>query len=432
VKFWVPLAWLSLATLSFVSQPVSLFEYQRGVAPASGVTQQYIVVAPELWRHARPDLGDLRLYADSAEVPYVLQTAAGSVVRELVDCRILQPATVAGNTQFILDMTAMEIYDRVELQLATKNFVARARIEGANDVHARQWALLGSSTLYDFTAENLGHNGMLQMPASTFRYLRVSLDGPIKPGEVVEAQAGITRENRAAWVTVAQDPKIEQHGHDTVLTFTLPPRVPVERVQFEIGNPHDNFLRTVEVQAGDVNSETEQTLGTGTLRRIHMLRGGKQIDQEDDSIALFAPSSREPEPGFAGQEGREQTRKATSVLRVIIHNGDDRPLVISNAQLLQTERRIYFQTPAAASALTLYYGDEKLLAPTYDYGRLFQLDAAAAQAQLLGEVLNSAYQKPPDPRPWTERHPAAMWAAMIAAILVLGAVAMRSLRATAA
>jgi hypothetical protein len=71
------------------------------------------------------------------------------------------------------------------------------------------------------------------------------------------------------------------------------------------------------------------------------------------------------------------------------------------------------------------------MAPSYDYARLFQMDSGAGRANLLEEVLNSQYQKLPDPRPWSERHPAAMWAAMVAAILVLGAVALRSLRATA-
>jgi hypothetical protein len=426
VKLCALVVWLSLGT-----QPLSVLEYQRGVTLSPGATQQYIVVTPDLWPHARPDLGDLRLYAAGAEVPYVLQTGTGHVIRELLDCKILQPATVAGKTQFILDMTELEVYDRVALQLKTRNFVARVRIEGANDVRTSQWALLGSGTLYDFAAENLGHNGMLQMPDSTFRYLRVTLDGPVKPGEVVAAQAGITREEIAVWVTVAQDPRIEQHGHDTVLTFALPPNVPVERVHFEIANPQENFLRTVEVQTGDAKEETAQILGAGMLRRIHMLRGGKQVDQEDDSISVLAQSTGVAKPASAAREGREQPRKGMDVLRVIVHNGDDHPLDIRNAQLLQMERRIYFQTPSAASAVTLYYGDEKFMAPAYDYTRLFQLDSGAGRANLLEEVLNSQYHEPPDSRPWSERHPAAMWAAMVTAILVLGAVALRSLRATA-
>ena len=435
MKLWAVFACLGLMAVSMPDQPLKVLEYQRAVTLAPGAAQQFIVVTADLWPHVRADLGDVRLYSDGEEVPHVAQTGALNVVRERIDCKILQPAKIAGNTQFILDMTGMEIYSRVQLQITKEDFVARARIEGANDVHAAQWALLGSSTLYDFTTEKLGHSGTLQMPVSTYRYLRVTLEGPVKPSEVDSAQAEVAEGQSATWLTVAQNPKIERRGHDTVLTFTVLPNVPVERVHFDVANPRENFLRTVDVQTGDVREDDRKTLGTGTLRRIHLQRGGKQIDEEDNSIAVDAALGRigqAVEPTSARETGKNPRRAGGETLRVVIHNGDDRPLAIDSAQLQQRERRIYFQTPAVASAVTLYYGNERLSAPSYDYARLFQLDKAAGQATLLAEALNAQYQEPPDPRPWTERHPAAMWACMVAAILVLGVLAKRSLRSAAA
>jgi hypothetical protein len=398
-----------------LSQGTSSLEFQRGMELAAGASQQYVVVDTTIWAHARPDLADVRLYSAGTEVPYVLQIGSGATVREQVDCKVLQPGTVAGNTQFILDMTQSELYSTVHLELKTKDFVARARIEGANDVHSKEWALLGSSTLYDFTSENLGHNSTLQMPDATFRYLRVTLDGPVKPDEVTGAKTGVGRDEAARWVTVAEHPTITQQGRDTVLSFSLPAKVPVERIQFIIDGSQVNFLRPVEVQSElqsvDAKDRTEQLVGSGTITKIHMLRGGKKIDQEDSSIRLFSP------------------RQGT--LKIIVHNGDDQPLKISGAQLQQVERRIYFQAPTVSQA-TLYYGNERLAAPNYDYAKLFQMDPVAAETRLLAEEMNTAYQKPPDPRPWSERHPAAMWASLIAAILVLGGVALRSLRSATA
>ncbi len=415
VAAWLALLAQTASSQEALSQGTSSLEFQRGVELAAGASQQYVVVDTTIWAHARPDLGDVRLYSAGTEVPYVLQIGSGATVREQVDCKVLQPATVAGNTQFILDMTRTELYSTVHLELKSKDFVARARIEGANDVHSKEWALLGSSTLYDFTSENLGHNSTLQMPDATFRYLRVTLDGPVKPDEVTGAKTGVGRDEAARWVTVAEHPTITQQGRDTVLSFSLPAKVPVERIQFDIDGSQVNFLRPVEVQSElqgvDAKDRTEQLVGSGTITKIHMLRGGKKIDQEDSSIRLFAP----------GQ----------GTLKIIVHNGDDQPLKINGAQLQQVERRIYFQAPAVSQA-TLYYGNERLTAPNYDYAKLFQMDPAAAETRLLAEEVNTAYQKPPDPRPWSERHPAAMWAALIAAILVLGGVALRSLRSAAA
>jgi hypothetical protein len=316
-------------------------------------------------------------------------------------------------------MTQTEMYSTVHLDLNAKDFVARARIEGANDVHATNWALLGSSTLYDFTSENLGRNSTLQMPDTTFRYLRVTLDGPVKRDEVTGAKTAAGQQEATRWLTVAEHPANTQRGRDTVLTFSIPAKVPAERIFFEIDSAQPNFLRSVEVQSevhtdphneaqrGDEKDQPAQVVGSGTITKLHMLRGGKKIDQEDSSILIFAP----------GQ----------GVLKVIVHNGDDQPLKITGARLQQIERRIYFQSPAASQA-TMYYGDERLSAPNYDYTKLFQADPSAAETRLLAEAMNAAYQKPPDSRPWTERHPAAMWAALVAAIVVLGGVAVRSLR----
>ncbi len=82
--------------------------------------------------------------------------------------------------------------------------------------------------------------------------------------------------------------------------------------------------------------------------------------------------------------------------------------------------------------LTLYYGDEKLERPEYDYAKLFLNSTDAHAAQLGAETNNAAYTGRPDDRPWSERHPAILWIAIIAAVLVLGVLALRSMRTVAA
>jgi hypothetical protein len=44
------------------------------------------------------------------------------------------------------------------------------------------------------------------------------------------------------------------------------------------------------------------------------------------------------------------------------------------------------------------------------------------------EEANTSYSGRPDDRPWSERHPAVLWAAIIAAVLILGGIAMRSMK----
>jgi hypothetical protein len=53
-----------------------------------------------------------------------------------------------------------------------------------------------------------------------------------------------------------------------------------------------------------------------------------------------------------------------------------------------------------------------------------------AAATLSPEIANAAYTGRPDERPWSEKHPAVLWIAMIAAIGLLGAWALKGFKAT--
>jgi hypothetical protein len=57
-------------------------------------------------------------------------------------------------------------------------------------------------------------------------------------------------------------------------------------------------------------------------------------------------------------------------------------------------------------------------------------EADATQAELGSEESNPQYQARPDARPFTERHPALLWIALIAVVVVLGGVALRTAKAT--
>jgi hypothetical protein len=394
-----------LAVLLFVSPSIAYFKYQRQIQAPNSRGQHYAVVDETLWSHARPDLNDLRLYAGESEIPYALAVERGSSEVAEKTVRVLQPATLGGKTQFVLDTSEVPEYDRVELQLSTRNFVAHARVDGQDNLHGKQWADLGTTTLYDLSGEKLGANRTLHLPLTTYKYLRVTIDGSVRPFEVRSATAGVKQEERAIWRKVNSESKQEQQGKDTVLTFRFRSNAPVERLDFAIDPVQPNCRRDLEIRGGK-----GEWLGSGEISRIHMYRHRQKIDVEQTTVYLH----------FARPE----------TLRVIIHNGDDPPLKITSAQLQQYERRIYFDSAPGVEP-TLYYGDEMLGAPVFDYSKLFQKNAEAYQALLGAEETNSAYTGRPDRRPWSERHPVVLWVAILGAVLVLGGIALRSMRALA-
>jgi hypothetical protein len=399
---------LWLVAFVLLARPsVSYFKYQRPVQ-VNSAGQHYLIVDESVWKHARSDLGDLRIYAGEIETPYCFVVERGHRELQRTDVPLLQQSTVAGRTQFLIDMSQLTEYDQVDLKLATKNFVAHAHVEGQDDPHWQRWASLSDSILYDLSKEDLGGNHMLRLPRTTYKYLRVTIDGAVTPQEVQGATSEMGEEQPALWRDVSSTPKQEQEGEDTVFIFDAADNVPVERVMFVVPPTQPNFRRKLEIQ-----NQNGDRLGSGEINRIHIVRGGQKIDSEDQSVDF---SDNRQESGLKN-------------IKVIIHNGDDPPLKLSRASLQQLERRLYFDAPARGQ-LTLYYSDEKLEQPVYDYAKLFQPDKAAAAAQLGLEESNAAYTGRPDDRPWSERHPAVLWIAIIAAVAVLGGVAIRSIRTT--
>jgi hypothetical protein len=397
---------------------IPYFKYHRPVQAQPG-GQRFLAVDEQTWKNARRDLGDLRLYSGQQEVPYALMVERGGRENDNKDVRVLQQSVVGGKTQFMIDMTDVAEYDHIALRLATKNFVAHARVEGQEDLHGNNWALLGESILYDLSKENLGANSVLRLPLSTYKYLRVTIDGPVKPADIVGASSEFRQEQKAVWrnvggaPTVAELPAGAAHSDasgmgrkGTELTFTVPENVPVNRVTFDIDPAQPNFRRPVQVEG-----DKDAYIGSGEIDRVHMVRSGRKIDSDDYDVSFSTVGHK--------------------TIKVIIDNGDDPPLKIRSARLQQFEHRLYFDAPASG-ALTLYYGDEKLDPPVYDYAKLFLLAKDAAPAQLGAEQANAAYTGRPDERPWTERHPAVLWIAIVAAVLILGAIALRSMKTAVA
>jgi hypothetical protein len=161
----------------------------------------------------------------------------------------------------------------------------------------------------------------------------------------------------------------------------------------------------------EIQSDKGSWFGSGEITRIHMLRNGQKIDVEQTSIDI---------------EGR-----GPATLKIKIQNGDDAPLNITDARLQQYERRVYFDSPSGAE-VHFYYGDQKLGAPVFDYAKLFSKEANADPLGLRPEAANATYSGRPDDRPWSERHPAVLWVAIIAAVAILGGIALRSMKTATA
>jgi hypothetical protein len=222
-------------------------------------------------------------------------------------------------------------------------------------------------------------------------------------------------------VVVAQNSQVIQKGHSSHFEFTVQAHVPVDQVVFVPSASPAQFSRNVTITVTPIlpkqNSDAAQpprtVTSSGNLLRVHGVQSGQRIDEE--RLALDAPWVDFSTP---------------AKWEVSIENGDDAPLTLQSVRLQMVERDLCFDADPNSS-YTLYYGDPALDAPRYDYATLFAPQANASHIAAGPEQLNPAYQPRPDSRPFTEKHPALLWMALVAAITLLGLVAVRSAKPAA-
>lgn len=398
------LLFAALAVPNTPEPAIAYFSNVREVHVVQPDRQNFFIVDEEIWNHSRPDLGDLRLYAGQSPIQYSLSEQRAGISSEEVEAKLLNLGSFAGHTEFDIDAENLSTYDRIRLRLGAKDFVATASVAGSNTLGEKSAIILTPSTLYDFTSQQLGSNFVLKLPPSSFRYLHVKLSSGILPQQVKGAAIFNLREQLASWTKTGSCSAPQQNQRTTVIACSVSPRVPMDRIAFQVAPGQVNFRRTVSVL--DLKGTQE---ASGEINRVRINRAGTLVNTEELAIGIVR---------LSGQ------------FTITIDNGDNPPLSILEAQPLSLERRIYFD-PQGKASLALYYGDEKLSVPVYDYARFFHLETSAAEAQLGTGVHNPLYTGRPDDRPWSDRHMGILWAVMILAVLALSALAVRGLRSEA-
>lgn len=380
------------------------FKTMRPVTVSEPAKQSYIVMDETLLAHVRPDMGDIRLYSASGrEVPYLLRTQRASRYSTWNPAKLLNKGASNGQTQFILDISEPE-YDSINFDLSTTDFVARAAIEGADDVATKTWNSLGTFSLYDFSKEKLGSSAIVRLKTPVlYRFLRVTINGPVPPEDVMHASIANFQEDKAQYVVLSSPVGIRQQGNRTIATWNTSERLPVERIAVEVPATEVNFSRDVALFCD------ERLVSSSELSRVHMERKGRLIESESLAIEPYGIRCKS--------------------YKLAIANGDNPPLNISSVKPMMLERRIYFD-PRNESEFKLYYGDEKTGAPVYDYARFFEpADAGkVAAAEMKVESANPSFAERPDDRPLSERYKAVLWIAMLVAVGLLGVWALKGFK----
>jgi hypothetical protein len=418
-----PVASLLLLAVAAASPEIRYFRYERPLEnlPAHA-GQACVVVDPGIFAHSAPGLADLRLYRDGAETPYVIHLAAPAVAAQGV-IEPLDKGVRRGQTAFDAEMPDGH-YSDLELAVTAHDFIATVQVSGSQTQTGSAETKLGSYTIFDLSKQRLGSSTVLHLPESDFKYLHFRIAGPLSPETITGLSVVRLPASQPQYVTVAETAHLTQKGHNSVFEITLPRRVPVDRLVFAAGAQPLLFSRDVSIQVepiqkapatdADATQYPQTVTASGNLLRVHSVQNGHRIDEE--RLTIDAPRADFETPA-----------KWT----ITIDNGDDAPLKVESVHLQMLERDLCFDA-AGSGGYKLYYGDGALASPRYDYATLFAPQADAARAALGSEQANAAFEARPDERPFTEKHPALLWAALVLVIVLLGAIALGSVKRTVA
>lgn len=440
------------------------FRYQRavtfapslrsaGAAPGGG-DEACANLDAEVFAHAGPALKDLRLYSGSTELPFAT-TVSEPPQQDSDDARILNLHARPGQIVFDLEMPHRP-YTGVVLDLAAHDYIATAIVSGVTSPSienpGREAAPLGTFTLFDLSSQHLSRNTSISLSESTYPYLHVQLVLVPAPGStasaaslnlpatVKSATVPPSREAQSLYTATQQEMALRETGPESVATFKVPARVPIERIAFKLPPGYKgSFSRNVRIEAlgiaGD-RADGQRRTGvasddgsgfnsedtTGTILRVSKSEGGHELSFEALSIPVAI--------------GSNMQQPATATIHV--DNGSEPALPLS-VEIQMRQRRICFDAVPATSPLTLYYGDPSLEAPDTTTmpasepgnGKLFLPVAAPRTAHLGPETLNLTVTAGPAPRKLAQHRPILRWIALLGAVFLFALLVIRSAKRAA-
>ncbi len=416
--------WAKAASVTPAVSPVA----NRGLVELS-------LPAPVLDR-CRPDHADLRLIdAQGAEVPWVSRRSEGEV-KEIpwVSATLLNRTFIPGrSTTITADFGRKLAKDAVRVKTAGVNFRRETLVESSDDGvifrRVREGALLFRVTSGDRTEYE---RDVVTVPLNDQRFLRVTVfsdAGETAPVEFVaiEAPARPRSQIVPARVEIVATPGVsvtqDSEHHLTRIELDLAyRRLTLEKLALIFDDP--NFFRRVTLEGRDTLTHVERSPreeGKWVEKTVETpwesRRGGAIFrytagDKEDASTTL-------PLDGVSDR-----------YLRLTIYNADNPPLKFIAATV--TRYLVLVQFPATSPGpWTLYFGNDNAMMPGYDLAHFAKrLETEGMVPGVVGEARdNPLYSATGAGLPWTERHPAILWGALVAVGLVLAVIILRQAKA---
>ena len=360
---------------------------------------------------------DLRVVNPSgALVPHVIQcgrTAASSTVATRPVQMMNRTYTPHRFSRVVLDFGETVTKNKLKVDLSGQNYRRKVTIEGGND--GKTWETVAERLfLFDVQARDESYRvDSLTFPENSFRYLRLTIENmPDDPERVeingvsafYEQPAGDPQLTRVEVVNriIEQDKKT----NSTVIALDLGSRhLPIQSLALVV----DDAL----FQRGYI-VEGRNTITDKVYRRGEEAWRAQEIETPWSSVSQGIFYRTRDQGRLIEMTEMVIPHAAYRYLRVIIKNNDDQPLAIRDVTVNRRTCGILLEAQAGAQ-YTLYGGNGKAGAPSYDFARLVPgMDISQLPQMVRGPIEEL---KPEEPQvPWSERHWYVITAGVIAAV----------------
>ncbi|HEY2944310.1 MAG TPA: DUF3999 family protein [Vicinamibacteria bacterium] len=406
------------ATALLAAAPEAPPTFERGIdvrRPGKVV----LTLDREVYERARPDLGDLRVVDETgADAPYLLDRVGGDAEPTFREPVAINRVFVRGRSASVtLDLREPMLKSELVLALPGDNFRRRVKVEGRNK-HEREWTTITDGAYVFAVPEPVAARyETVHLPQNNQQFLRITVfNGPDDPPRL---------EILDAWVRPQERRKPREFPFEPRLTRTDDAAERESRLVLDLGARYQPY-RAVLLDVAD----PEFFRGAIVEQRREPL---PEAGDGSGALAIswapvLEPASvyRYSEEGETRESLRLEATGRARVLRVRIRNRDDRPLDVRGATVMVPQERLVFEA-VSPHRYRLTYGDAGLEPPAYDVERTVG-DAALWIAQASeGRWGPPAVRVRDRPRlPWTERHPALLWAGLVAAVGLLAGVTWRA------
>jgi hypothetical protein len=359
----------------------------------------------DVFGYAQENLADLRVVnQDFEEIPYVLFARRAQKSRKWLTGRMTETGFVPGGyNQLIMDTGSEEaLHNRVEVRLEESDFFAWVEVAVSDDLE--EWRIVREKVpIYRFQAEGVSA-WTLSYPESRSRWIRLRILYGDEQLQIESARVAEEVVEEAEYMDLPlQMGLLASDSSDSLWHVdTGRDNVAVSAVRFEA--EQTEFHRVVRLSTSP-DAEEWKMVGEGNIYRIH------DTDKDDPwrtSLTVEFPEAR----------GR--------YFQLTVLNRNDAPVQGLRPILQTTPHRVIWRQARGAS-YRLLYGNSRARAPRYDLSELTSRSELenSIPGRLGPEELNMGYVSP---EPWTERHPLVLWLALVAAVLILGVLAIRSLK----